>query len=69
MPVVYQAEPLSMSWCLDCHRAPEQHLRPPSEVYNLNWRPASSDEQLAMGVQYKKEWKVNPPVGCGGCHR
>ncbi len=28
MEVVYQAEPLSMGWCLDCHRNPERHLRP-----------------------------------------
>jgi hypothetical protein len=69
MPVVYQAEPLSMAWCLECHREPEKFLRPPSEIYNLNWRPASAQEQLAMGAQYKKEWNVNPPVTCGGCHR
>ena len=29
----------------------------------------ASPEQLAMGAQYKKEWNVNPPVGCGACHR
>ena len=69
MAVVRQAEPQSMSWCLDCHRAPENFLRPPSEVFNLNWRPASNTEQLAMGAQFKKEWNVNPPVTCGGCHR
>ena len=28
MSVVYHAQPLSMSWCLDCHRHPELHLRP-----------------------------------------
>ena len=69
MAVVRQAEPQSMSWCLDCHRAPENFLRPSSEVFNLNWRPASNAEQLAMGAQFKKEWNVNPPVTCGGCHR
>jgi hypothetical protein len=25
---VYQAQPLNMGWCLDCHRDPRQHLRP-----------------------------------------
>ncbi|MEM7698032.1 MAG: cytochrome C [Verrucomicrobiota bacterium] len=39
MPVVYHAESLSMSWCLDCHRAPEEHLRPLDEVTNLAWKP------------------------------
>ncbi len=30
MEQVYQAKPLSMAWCLDCHRNPDPHLRPPS---------------------------------------
>ncbi len=69
MPVVYQHEPQSMSWCLDCHRAPENHLRPPSEIFNMNWKAASHEEQREMGLKFKKEWDVNPPVTCGGCHR
>ena len=28
MEVVYQAENHSMGWCLECHRNPEEHLRP-----------------------------------------
>ncbi|MEX0995023.1 MAG: cytochrome c3 family protein, partial [Balneolaceae bacterium] len=28
MEVVHQSEPLSMGWCLDCHREPENHIRP-----------------------------------------
>src|SRR5688572_19352373 len=28
MPVVEMAKPLSMGWCLDCHRDPEPELRP-----------------------------------------
>jgi hypothetical protein len=37
MDIVSQVEPLSMSWCLDCHRAPNSHLRPPQEVTNMTW--------------------------------
>ena len=37
MPVVYQQEPQSMEWCLDCHRDPENHLRPLDQVTNLDW--------------------------------
>ena len=40
MPVVFHHEPLSMSWCLDCHRNPEEALRPLDEVTNLDWEPA-----------------------------
>jgi len=44
---VYQHENLSMGWCLDCHRAPEKHLRPPSEVTNLAWTPLDDDQVIA----------------------
>jgi hypothetical protein len=37
MEVVTQVQPLSMSWCLDCHRAPEKVLRPKDQVTNLGW--------------------------------
>ena len=69
MEVVYHHEPQSMAWCLECHRQPEKFLRPPDQIYNMNWKPASMDAQLAMGRQFKQEWDVNPPVTCGGCHR
>ncbi len=34
---VWQVHPLSMGWCLDCHRAPEQHLRPLDQITNQEW--------------------------------
>ena len=39
MPVVYHHEPQSMAWCLDCHRAPQNNLRPREQVFNLDWTP------------------------------
>ena len=35
MPLMYQAQPLLMGWCLDCHRAPEKYLRPRDQVFNM----------------------------------
>lgn len=37
METVWQDQPLSMSWCLDCHRAPENHLRPVDTVTQMAW--------------------------------
>jgi hypothetical protein len=45
MPVVYQHESQSMSWCLDCHRNPENALRPLDQITNLNWKPEDLDAQ------------------------
>ena len=40
MEVVRHAEPQSMSWCLDCHRNPENKLRPLNQITNLTYKPA-----------------------------
>ncbi|MGJ3243990.1 MAG: cytochrome c3 family protein [Opitutales bacterium] len=69
MEVVYHAEPLSMAFCLECHRAPEKYIRPVDEVYNLDWRPESKEAQLKMGEEFVHDWNVNPPISCSGCHR
>ena len=37
MEVVEQAEPLNMAWCVECHRNPQDALRPPELVTNLAW--------------------------------
>lgn len=61
MDVVRQAEPLSMGWCLDCHRNPEPNLRPKDEVTNMTWAKTPG-EALKLA-------EVNPPQNCSGCHR
>lgn len=67
MEVVQQVEPMSMSWCLDCHRAPEMHLRADGDVTNMNWEAPAN--QLELGAQIIKEKNLNPPKDCSGCHR
>lgn len=69
MQVVYHHQPHSMGWCLDCHRAPENHLRPPEQVFNLDWAPPEGTTQKEIGLKFKHEWNVNPPENCAGCHR
>ena len=67
MPVVTQMEPLSMGWCLDCHRDPVPNIRPLDQVTNMNWTPPANQHELAM--QFVEEHNINPPVDCSGCHR
>ena len=67
MEEVRQVEPLSMSWCLDCHRNPEPHLRPKDEVTNMTWAP--SDDHAQQAARWRDERGLNPPVDCSGCHR
>lgn len=65
MEVVRQMKPLSMSWCLDCHRNPAPHLRPVTEVTNMNYQPSESDKIMAT----QRSLTIDPPVNCSGCHR
>jgi hypothetical protein len=67
MDVVQQAEPLSMGWCLECHRNPQPHLRPLSEITNMTWKPTR--DPAARARQLAELRPVHPPVDCSGCHR
>jgi hypothetical protein len=72
MQVVYHHEPQSMGWCLDCHRAPQNHVRPmdKGQVFNLDWKPQDEGTtQQEIGEKLVKEWNINPPQNCAGCHR
>lgn len=45
MEVVKQAESHSMGWCLDCHRNPENNLRPLDQVTNLTYKPSDLNRE------------------------
>jgi len=69
MEVVEQKKPLSMGWCLDCHRNPTQHLRDLSKVAvtDMNWTPP--ENQLEIASRLIQEKNLNPPEDCSACHR
>lgn len=69
MTVIRHDQPMSMGWCLSCHRAPEQKLRPLDKVFDLAWRPESPEAQLEAGRKLVQDWNVKPPQNCAGCHR
>ncbi|MEO1170605.1 MAG: cytochrome c3 family protein [Myxococcota bacterium] len=66
MEVVYQDQKLSMGWCLECHREPENHLRPQDRITDMDWAP---ENQVELGLQIKEARNINPPQSCSGCHR
>jgi formate-dependent nitrite reductase cytochrome c552 subunit len=47
MDVVYQAKSLTMNFCLECHRAPENALRPLDKVTDLGWKAPTEANELA----------------------
>ena len=68
MDEVRHAKPLSMTFCLECHRDPAPNMRPLDKITDLSWNP---HENLPKdwGVNAKKEWKVNASQNCSACHR
>ncbi|MBD3224776.1 MAG: cytochrome C [Caldithrix sp.] len=67
MEVVEQKKPLSMGWCLDCHREPEMHLRPREDITKMNWTPPP--DQMDFAKKIIEEKNISPPTDCSGCHR
>jgi hypothetical protein len=67
MPVVAKAASLQMEWCLECHRNPEQQIRPREEVFTMGWpRPANEAE---LQQQLKLQYHVESKTDCSTCHR
>jgi hypothetical protein len=67
--VVGQQKSLNMSFCLDCHRNPEQVLRPLDKITDLGYKAATPADQVKQGTKFVHDWKINPPQSCSGCHR
>src|SRR5271170_5244035 len=51
MPLMYQQESLQMEWCLSCHRAPENNLRPRSEVFNMRYQQPTAASPVVVDNQ------------------
>lgn len=67
MASVYQAMPLTMGWCLDCHRNPEPHLRPKDKVTQMDWEP--EEDRATLGEKLAAEYEVRRLTNCTTCHR
>jgi hypothetical protein len=67
MPRVFQAKPLTMGWCLECHRDPNPFLRPLDEITNMEWDPQG--DQWLIGADLAQEFDVERPTHCTVCHR
>jgi hypothetical protein len=67
MPLTFQKASLQMEWCLDCHRHPEQYVRPREAVFQMGYEPP--DDQETLGRQLVKEYKIQSLTSCSTCHR
>jgi len=72
MPLVYQKSPLTMGWCLECHRNPEKFIRPRDQVFNMAYERPSGREGDELGRKLVREHNiasVQQLTSCSTCHR
>lgn len=67
MPGMYQANTLQMEWCLNCHRHPQDYVRPRDAVTTMGYRPA--EPQAVLGPRLVKEYDIQRLTSCSTCHR
>lgn len=60
MARIYQWAPLTMQWCLGCHRNPEPRLRPLDRITSMKPMPAEPGSTPR---------EVSPGTHCSTCHR
>jgi hypothetical protein len=70
MPMLWKAEPMTMAWCLDCHRHPELHLREQRDVFNMEYAPSDREQfELGSALLKRKHIEVDRLINCSVCHR
>ncbi len=83
MDVVKVSQPISMGWCLQCHRDPGPNLRPRERITDMQC--GLTDQECADGAECcsgicgdgvcqplevaEAARPVIPPENCTGCHR
>lgn len=66
MAVVQLKEPMSMGWCLECHREPELYLRPQDAITTMGYaQPADFVERNLERISREA---IQPPTNCSACH-
>jgi hypothetical protein len=70
MPLTAQEPTLQMEWCLNCHRNPEQYVRPREFVTTMGYQPEG--DQAEIGHKLVAEYKIQDArtlTSCSTCHR
>ncbi|MGH8146691.1 MAG: cytochrome c3 family protein [Rhodanobacteraceae bacterium] len=68
MPLTRRVAPLTMEWCLGCHRDPAKALRPHDEEFSMTWHARN---QLALGRRLVRVEHIDKSrlTDCSVCHR
>jgi len=67
MPLTKQQNSLHMEWCTNCHRNPQDYVRPREEVFTMGYRPLKAQSEL--GPELVAKYNIKPSTDCSTCHR
>jgi Cytochrome c7 and related cytochrome c len=65
MALTYQASPLTMEWCLDCHRHPDRYVRPRDQVFNMAYAAVNQSD---LGPKLVHAYNIQSLTSCSTCH-
>jgi hypothetical protein len=68
MPLTYKVNTLYMQWCVECHRNPENHVRPRNQVFNIAYETPAPN-QSEIGPRLVAEYHIQKLTDCVTCHR
>jgi hypothetical protein len=69
MPLTAKAQPLYMRWCLDCHRQPQNFLRPTNEVVDMDYKAPVNQRAFGQELIAKNHVHTAGLTDCYTCHR
>jgi hypothetical protein len=67
MPLMRQEASLQMEWCLNCHRNPEEYVRPREAVFSVDYQPPANQSEL--GARLVAQYEIQKLTSCSTCHR
>jgi hypothetical protein len=67
MPQTMKDQPLTMSWCLDCHRDPDPNVRPLDRITSMDWAPPGDARNF--GAELAQQYGLQHFTNCSICHR
>ena len=68
MPLMRQTAPLTMDWCLDCHRNPAPNLGPVTDVFDTSPKPPA-DQSMRDAMLAHLSIDNKHLTDCSVCHR
>ena len=69
MALMRQAKPLTMGWCLDCHRNPGPQLVAADKEYDTAWTGKDEPASAARAYLAHRHIRIEHLTDCSVCHR